>query len=384
MGSWFSNIHVRKREGLAAEKVCEGFVQAMQQQGYECVSSAEDADGTLIIVDSESSGWFSVYSNLISFEAPKEFVEIAKPLSAQLHADVMGIADFDSDFLYMNLINTAEKVNAWAAAGHPFALGLMRLANWRAWKKKVSDIEKFKRSFCTKHVFAEDVLYEIEDCLCLPSAYSAASFEDLEEFGTDAEGMKLYFKLTAMAQEDQPPKLIFSSKPLEHCYLETASMLSVLNNGRASKGLSVYFIGPYVEHDEITFSDVRFWKHNAEDADREYTSAELTKVQLQDGQWAYYYHAPDFVLPPKVDERLPMQRQMDLQSERSISLQFTPHGNKRKLLDITVVIVPDANRAGQTAWNVWQEYGSKAEYIRVYNERMSSDVRLPMRIEEFD
>ncbi len=384
MGSWFSNIHVRKREGLSAGEVYKCIVKAMQQQGYECVSSIEEADGTLIIADSESSGWISLYSNLISFEVPKQFERIAKPLSAQLNADVLGIADFDSDFLYMNLINAVERVNAWASVGHPLALALLRLPNWGAWKSKVSDIDKFKRSFRAKYVFAEEVLSEMEECLCLPQAFSAASFEDIEEFGTDAEEVKLYFRLTAIEQEDQPPKLILESTPLEPCRLEMLSTVSVRNIGSVSKGLSVYFIGSYVEHDEITFSDVRFLKGNAEGVGGEYIPAELTKMQLRDGQWAYYHHAPDFAIQPNVDERLPMQRQKDLQYERSISLQFTPHGNKRKLLDITVVIMPDENPAGQTAWNVWQEYGSKAEYIRVYNATMNSDVRPPLKEEDFD
>lgn len=377
MGNWFSNMHIRKKEGLTGGKVTNALLQMMCSQQYEPVELETDADGALIVINSESSEWFSVYSNLIPFVAPAK-KKLAKPLSKELHTDVLCIADYDSDLVYMNLINADERVNAWAAVGQPYALSRLCRLNLGAWKKKVTDFDKFKTSFRAKYLFAEDVLDEIEELLCLPRTYSGASFEDLEEFGTDAKETKLYFRLTALPQQNELPKLRFWSRSLMPCSMETANAVSVLNMGSASKGLSVYFIGSYVEKDEITFSDVCFSGHSDE------IPVELTKIQLQDGQWAYYYHASDLSLPPKIDGRLPMRRQMDMESERKICLKFTPHGNKRKLLDITVVLVPDENPAGQIGWNVWQEYGSKAEYIKEYNARFTSDIHPPLKESDFD
>ena len=83
---------------------------------------------------------------------------------------------------------------------------------------------------------------------------------------------------------------------------------------------------------------------------------ELTKVQLRDGRWAYHYHDPGFRIPPRVDEGLPIMKQMRMKSEREI-------------LDIAVVLVLDKNPEGQTGWYVWQFYDSKESYIYQYNKR---------------
>jgi len=144
-----------------------------------------------------------------------------------------------------------------------------------------------------------------------------------------------------------------------------------------------------VENDEITFSDVCFvkWKNNQTES----IPFDLTKVQLPDGQWAYYYHDPGFRIPPKVDDRLPMSKRFSEESKHSIIVRFVPHGNPRKILDITVVLVPDKNPEGQTGWNVWHHSGSKEEFIEQFNKgwelpRAMSPATTPpvLRIEDFD
>ena len=114
---------------------------------------------------------------------------------------------------------------------------------------------------------------------------------------------------------------------------------------------------------------------------------ELKKVQLSDGQWAYYYHDPGYKIPSKVDERLPMMKRMRLESEHSIIIRFVPHGNPRKILDITVVLVPDKNPQGQTGWNVWHQFGSKEAFIKFHNDNWSklpNCEHLLLREEDFD
>ena len=74
-------------------------------------------------------------------------------------------------------------------------------------------------------------------------------------------------------------------------------------------------------------------------------------------------------------------------------MRFVPHGNHRKILDITVVLVPDKNPEGQTGWNVWHGWGSKKAFIEHYNAiwderraRSSNPDTLPpiLREEDFD
>lgn len=356
MGSWFSNLHVRKNSILTETDVIAYIRKIMTAQQYMPVESEDEADGAYAIISDNKSHWFSVYSDLFSFDDANQFDEYATPMSAELKTDILGISCFDSDFLYLNLIDAESKIDAWAGVGCSTGLGIQRRNNLSAWKNKVDDYSNFKEHIKKKFVFAEDVLAHIESCIHLPKEYGTASYEYLSDLGVKEQLTFLYFKLPESTRTQDAPK-----------------------------GLSVYFVGPYVEHDDITFSDVCFVKHKNNQT--ESIPIELKKVQLSDGQWAYYYHDPGYKIPSKVDERLPMMKRMRLESEHSIIIRFVPHGNPRKILDITVVLVPDKNPQGQTGWNVWHHFGSKEAFIKFHNDNWSklpNCEHLLLREEDFD
>ena len=52
MGSWFSNLHVRKTSNIAMEQVMAFISQEMQQEGYAVVASEEEADGAFAVCTS--------------------------------------------------------------------------------------------------------------------------------------------------------------------------------------------------------------------------------------------------------------------------------------------------------------------------------------------
>lgn len=180
MGSWFSNFHIRKREGIGHEAVRE-YLNAHMERLHYLPASPEEADGAVAIIADEKYPWISVYSDLLNFEDPAVFVETASPLSEALKTDVLGIACFDSDYLYLNLINKAEKVDAWLGVGSAAGLGIKRRTGLAAWKKKVTDHARFTQAAKEKYVFAEEFLAEAESCLNLPPERSSASFEYLED-----------------------------------------------------------------------------------------------------------------------------------------------------------------------------------------------------------
>ena len=365
MGSWFSNIHIRKNETAKEPKVIELITEWMSAKQYTPCDSEMDADGVVAIVTNEVGQWISVYSDVMSFEDPGNYSEIAVPLSAELHTDVLGISCFDSDYLYLNLINTEDKTDAWIGIGSASGLGIKRRSGISAWKKKVSDFQAFSESVKKKYVFAEEFLAVTEPCLELPVIQSSASYEYLKDFELDKKARYLYFKLPDTMKAQNPVKLVPVMYSLMPCMLEKPSIVGGINIGGESRGLSVYFLGPYVENDEITFSHTCFVGGKNNEMGR--TPFELTKVQLSDGQWAYYYHDPGFRIPPKVDDRHAMSKRMRAQSGQSIIVGFIPHGNPRKLLDITVALVPDKNPEGRTEWNVWRPCGSKKAFIEEYN-----------------
>lgn len=366
MGSWFSNIHIRKSETVTKEVLEKYMEQFMASKHYLPCTSEIEADGAIAIVASEDCCWISVYSDILSLEDPGKCAETMDLLSSELHTDVLGISCFDSDYLYLNLINTEEKTDAWIGIGSAAGLGIKRRSGLSAWKKKVSDFGAFSESAKKEYVFAEEFLAIAERCMELPETQSSASYEYLEDFGLDKKAKYFYYKLPEDMKPKDPVKLvprIYSGMP---CFLDKPSVVDGINIGEESRGLSVYFLGPYVENEEITFSDVCFVKLKKNDWP-EAIPIELEKVQLSDGQWAYYYHDPGFRIPPKVDDRLPPAKRMRVESERSIVVRFVPHGNPRKILDITVVLVPDKNPEGQTGWNVWHRWGSKKAFIDQYN-----------------
>ncbi len=366
MGSWFSNMHIRKNETATEQKVINFIREWMAAKQYTPCVCEMDADGAVAIVTNEDCQWISVYSDLLSFENPGEYTEIATPLSAELYTDVLGISCFDSDYLYLNLVNRVEKTDAWIGIGSASGLGIKRRSGLSAWEKKVSDYKAFSESAKKEYVCAEEFLSMAERCLELPVIQSAASYEYLKDFELDKKAKYFYFKLPEDIKAKEPVKLVpymYSGMP---CVLEKPSVVDGINVGGESRGLSVYFLGPYVEHDEITFSDVCFvkWKNNRTES----VPFELTKVQLSDGQWAYHYHDPGFRIPPKVDGRLPMAKRLRVEKEQCIVVRFVPHGNPKKLLDITVVLVPDKNPEGQTEWNVWHRWGSKEKFVEQFNK----------------
>ena len=390
MGSWFSNIHIRKNETATEDAIEKYIAGIMASKHYlPCVSEI-DADGAIAIVTCDDCRWISLYSDLVMLEQPSKCAEIMRSLSSELLTDVLGISCFDSDYLYLNLINTSDKTDAWIGIGSASGLGIKRRSGISAWKKKVSDFQVFSESVKNKYVFAEEFLAMSERCFELPTVQSSASYESLKDFDLDKKARYYYFKLPEDMKSKEPVNLvprIYSGMP---CFLDKPSVVDGINIGGESRGLSVFFIGPYVENDEITFSDVCFvkWKNNRTES----VPIDLTKVQLSDGQWAYYYHDPGFRIPSKVDDRLPILKRMCVESERSIIVRFVPHGNPRKILDITVVLVPDKNPKGQTGWNVWHHYGSKEKFIEQFNKtwqspgKMSPAANRPplLRIEDFD
>ena len=109
MGSWFSNLHIRKNETVNSEAAADWLRRHLAGRGYLAAAS-EEADGAVALIDGEN--WVTVCSDILSLEDPGILKELAEPLSGDLRTDVLGIACFDSDYLYLNLLNRAENVNA--------------------------------------------------------------------------------------------------------------------------------------------------------------------------------------------------------------------------------------------------------------------------------
>ncbi len=98
MGSWFSNIHIKRKVTATDEMIAKYISEMLAAQQYLPSVSEIDADGAVAIVASEDCQWISVYSDILSFEKPDAFKEFAMPISSQLQTDVLGISCYDSDY----------------------------------------------------------------------------------------------------------------------------------------------------------------------------------------------------------------------------------------------------------------------------------------------
>lgn len=347
------------------------------------VESEDEADVSVAVISSEGSRWYSVFSDLFYFNTQEDFKEYADTLSLKLETDILGISCFDSDYLFLNLINVQKNTDAWAGIGRSAGLGIKKRNNLSAWKNSVDDFASFSKFVREKYCCAEDVLKDIEHCIHLPHINAEASYEYLNEYDLKGAVAYLHFKLTDEESKSEAPELKFYMSSSLPFGIDKPCWVTFLNVGGASKGVSVYFIGPYVEHDEISFSDVCFYQKYG----KKRIPIELQKIQLPDGCWAYYHNEPHFRLPPKVDDRLPPKKRQNLEFEREFAVCFVPRGNPRKVLDISVVIVPDKNIDGQTGFNVWQWHESEKEYIEHYNkslENIPNHEHMLLRDEDFD
>lgn len=383
MGSWFANIGVRKRPGVGPEEILRRVSERCADLGYGPAASPGEADVSFAVTTRPGSQWFSLYSDGMGPGEPFQS-GLAAALSAALGTETLEIACFDSDYLYLNLIDAGAKLDAWAGVGSAAGMGIKRRTGLAAWKERVEDFPRFQEAIRQRRVCAEDVLADVAPCLGLPAEQSNACYEELG----DGEGERLHFKAPAGSESGEPPRFIITPYNLTPCQMDVGSGVSALNRGRGSRGVSVYFVGPYVEHDEITFSDVGFcqWKKNRS----EFKPFELEKIRLPDGRYAYYHNDPSLWIPGHVEENgVFTARTAQGHFERSIYVRFVPHGNPRKALDITVVVAPNENPEGYALWNVWQPYGSKAAFIADYNQTCGEwnarvlDMPL-MREEDFD
>lgn len=360
MGSWFSNIHIRKGDSVTTEAVVSCIHSIMDRRGYESTTSGSDADGMVAVISTPESQWISVCSEQLAHDDSESCKGIAMPISEQLCTDVLGIACFDSDYLYLNLINAEEQVDAWVGIGNGKDVGIDRRTGVTVWKKKVADYPAFSAAAKQKYICAEQFLTQAEPCLGLPAVQGMVTLREAEFQGKTEF---LYYRLKNDSVIQEAPKLVLNKYDAGiPCLVDRCSKLSIYSVGTASYGVSVYFGGPGVEDGTLTFSDV-YLGHNGR-----HLPITLEKMQLSDGKWVYGYHDPYFPIPAGPSRRLRWEKQWPLMVERGIGLEFVPRGDPRKALDIAVIVVPDHSPEGQVRWNVWEPWSSKGAFIDHHNK----------------
>lgn len=361
MGSWFSNLNIRKSDTVNLEATKEQLIRWMQTRQYEMTDSAEEADGVLVILTAEDSEWITVCTDLVALEEPEQSAELGAALSEALCSDALGIACFDSDYLWMNLRNAQEQIDGWVGIGSGKELGFTRRNKLTPWKKKVSDYARFAQCAKEDYIIADGFLMDTADCLGLPHRLSNASVRYMKDIDPEGKATYLYFRQQDNTRAKEKVRMAHYDSGLP-CLVGYESYLQAINLGLAGTGLRIWFLVPCVETDEVTFDNVRLRIGNNE------MPLVLTKAQLEDGRWAWCWHDPELSIPPAVTGRMKKEKRWELERQRQFTVLFTPRGNSRKTLDIQIGFVPDENPEGGTWWYVWRKYGSKEAFIKNHNK----------------
>lgn len=362
MGWFFSNLHVRKTAEYDADSFRSTLTEILNAKGYVKKNSPDEADLSLSIYDAGGK-WVSVCSDGLDFYTEETIRDICSPLSESLSADVLTVSCFDSDCLILNRVNKKLDVVAWAKTGSYPELKIRSTP--ARWKDIVTDIAQWKSVLTQKYDFAEDALDGLEPLLGLTSGQGRFCDELITEQFT--EGVQtLYFNLPESASKSEPPQLSFKSLNFMPCEIGKDQCYFVINTGGKTKGVAIAFSGSYVEQEKIRFRDVQL-EYDLHRYPRKTIPIQLEKRQMQNGQWIYYAELRDFPIREGVKEGLSWKRESDEEWKREFGVRFTPEGDPRKLLDITVHFIPLKNPEGQCGWCAWRWYGSKRAYIEELN-----------------
>ena len=357
MGAFFSNLHVKK-ESVSIDNVKSLILEYFLEKGF-VQADKDTADFDVNIYAPENSRWISVYCDAFTHD---DILSLCPRVSKSSGNDVLGIACFDSDYMFLNLINVNENRDLWLNIGGITGLNKPRRTNLIAWKSSVKSIDAFKSEAKKEYVCAEDFLLSAQNELDL-------SFEQSTGFDISDGQDKLFF--TAPQKDSScPTKLELSLCDLTHCNPGERKTLSFCNEGSASRGLAIIFFGDYVDNNEITIDDpiLIYHKQSAKQIDIPIT---FTKSLLEDGKLVYYWEDKNFKIPQAVSQDLHYHIKDKKESLSRILLRFTPNGNKRKFLDISVVFAPLSNWSeGQCLWRAWLVHNSKREYVEDHNRTL--------------
>ena len=357
MGSWFENMHIRRSGEVTVDAVAQVLGRMLGQRGYEAADCAEEADSVLALLAGADSEWITVCSDLLPLEDPEQFAALGTALSGELHADVLGSACYDSDFLWINLLNADEGIDGWVGIGSGKELGITRRNKLTPWKKKVRDYARFAQCAREDYVIADGFLQDTADCLGLPRRQSCAGVRYLHEV---EPAVCLYFRQREELRQPVLPRLAHYDLGLPFL-VGYDNYVAVINQGAAGTGLTIWIRINGAERHEVTYENV-YIRRGTEDL-----PIELTWERMPDGGFAWCWHDPDFPIPPAVTGRMKKEKRWQLENQRNFAIHLTPRGNSRKTLDIQVGFVPDENPQGATWWNVLRKYGSKEAFIKEHN-----------------
>lgn len=348
MGSTFSNISIRKNPFLTQEIVTEALSTTLMDKGF-IRSTEESADISFAVFSLPSSQWFTVCENGMLFDDFNEQLDIANLLSTKLNSDTLRISCFDSDYIYLNLLNPQKKLDAWASVGNSTGLGIRRRTGVSAWKATVSDVSKFKQALKKQYIFAEELLEEISTELELPHAQSFSEFDYLANTLPGVDITYLYFSMPSSHSSAELPTLEHYTYGLMPCTSGRPTVVSCINKGGTGKGIGIFILGKSIEHYDITFTEVTlaYWNRSRQ---QDHTPVVLEKRQMSDGSIGYYGEVRNFRIPEKVSSALPQAVRVKKESDLHFWFRCVPQYADTVSVRLSIIVRPIQNPDGGIEW----------------------------------
>lgn len=190
---------------------------------------------------------------------------------------------------------------------------------------------------------------------------------------------------TAKAVRDvsASPQLKVSFSPLLPCYPGRPSIIGFVNIGDTSNGVDILIKGSFVNSPGNRIAGLELRCRESGGKELRYR-LKPRGVFLEDWSRGVYCEVPGFALPGKpADEgEDTKQRRYD----RTFLVVFTPIGNMRQILDLSVEVTPRENREGSAEWHLLRMYGeSKERFIEEYTKKYAGDPNVrKLKLEDFD
>ena len=341
MGYSFSNIQIKnKGRTVDVDRVLEVLTAGKNLRKAE---AGEEADIIIAIHPGKDEGWATVVSDLFD-QDDQALVSFARSLSDAFQTEAMIIGCFDSDYLFLNLLDSRNDVDIWAACGH-YPGKAPRRSNYNAWKDYVTDVSAFREAMRKDRVFAEECLEEVEPIISLPAKQSLQCVETAAE---EAEFVCCRYMLAGDEKPDDPPRFeLCRVRPLEF-YLDRPNGIGFLNHGGPSRGVAVYISGEPLGRQKAEIERVELLMHGVT-GEWVKVPVEMDKVELDNGLIGFYGKCPSVRIPKPIPKGLTLKKYIDMEFDRSINVYFSLR--KGCLQDeqygkIQVSLIPMQNHAG--------------------------------------
>ena len=351
MGLTFSTIHFKNTEAFSkayADKVADFIAR---EAGWEKKTRGEKADVSTVIRFSEGCEWLQISSDILFDEDTAAFCEhLAQNFSTSVSLSFM----FDSMSFLTVMFQGGNSEELSLYTGDPEILDSSEPPENRfeGWENYTDDPEKLRKIFDDK---------------ITPPYRSYSEFSQLLRFSCSknrkgntpkvkSHTYKYGYKLKKENVESIPPVFVArTSYCFQPSYNET-HMCSVVNCGRATKGIRYIFGGEEIESGKAKIESATIQMHDDE-GNWIYFPLTPERHLCTDGKERIFAELPELPIKEKIHDKMPYRKKSNLEFKQEITLKYKPvdvtpteNYGRRFFKDFRLFVIPLENPEGAYCW----------------------------------